>query len=227
MPDFVILQKKLGYTFKDERLLKRALTHRSVEKDNNERLEFLGDSVLNFVMSDLLYQRYAELSEGELSRVRAGLVNGDMLADIARGLGLGPHLLLGQGEMSSGGQDRDSILADTLEAIIGAVYLDGGMQQAQRYVIDLFHESRLDDLKNAKLEKDPKSALQEWTQARHLPLPHYDSTVTGLAHEQTFHVTCRVQGIASEGHGESTNRRKAEQLAAKELFDLLGQGRGM
>ena len=215
------LQEMLGYQFKDITLLKRALTHRSVDKDHYERLEFLGDSVLSFVMSDALYNRYTELSEGELSRVRSGLVNGEMLADIAREYDLGAYLSLGQGEVNSGGRERDSILADTVEAIIGAVYLDGGVVAAQQLVMQLIHEEQLDELMNCKLEKDPKSALQEWAQARKKPLPSYEAEITGLAHEQNFYVICRVVGVEQEGVGESTNRRKAERLAASDLLNKI------
>lgn len=221
MPKLNELQDKLDYQFNDISLLRRALTHRSVAKDHYERLEFLGDSVLNFVMSDMLYNRYTELSEGELSRVRSGLVNGEVLADIAREHELGDHLNLGQGEVSSGGRDRDSILADAVEAVIGAVYLDGGIMAAQQLVRRLIREDELDELMDRKLQKDPKSALQEWAQARKKPLPNYDAEVTGLAHEQNFYVTCHIEGVKYEGVGESTNRRKAERLAAHDLMKKI------
>lgn len=223
MPDLKTLQVALGYQFNDETLLTRSLTHRSVDKNNNERLEFLGDAILSFVMADVLFKRYPHLSEGQLSRVRSGLVSGVMLAQVARKLDLGSYLLLGQGEVSSGGRERDSILADAVEALIGAVYLDSGIKQAKCFVIALFNENEFDELTNAKLKKDAKSALQEWTQARQLPLPTYDLKVTGLAHEQVFHVTCFIEGLKHETYGESSNRRKAEQLAAKQLLVQLKQ----
>ncbi len=141
MPDLKTLQVALGYQFNDETLLTRSLTHRSVDKNNNERLEFLGDAILSFVMADVLFKRYPHLSEGQLSRVRSGLVSGVMLAQVARKLDLGSYLLLGQGEVSSGGRERDSILADAVEALIGAVYLDSGIKQAKCFVIALFNEN--------------------------------------------------------------------------------------
>lgn len=223
MPDLKILQAAFGYQFRDINLLRRALTHRSVEKNNNERLEFLGDAVLNFVMADVLFDRYKKLREGELSRVRAGLVNGMMLAELARRLELGPYLLLGQGEKNSGGQERDSILADTVEAIIAAVYLDSDMETVKQFVVDLFDAEKLDQLTHSKLKKDPKSALQEWTQARRLPLPTYDSSSTGMPHEQVFSVTCFIEGVEHKAHGQSSNRRRAEQLAAKQLLKILNE----
>lgn len=221
MPKLDELQDKFGYQFKDVTLLERALTHRSMAKDHNERLEFLGDSVLSFVMSDMLYQRYGELSEGELSRVRSGLVNGEMLADMAREYDLGNYINLGQGEINSGGRDRDSILADAIEAVIGAVYLDGGVFAAQQLIMQLIHEDQLDELMDCMLKKDPKSALQEWAQARKKPLPVYSAEVTGLAHEQNFSVTCHIEGVNDEGFGQSTNRRKAERLAAHDLMSKI------
>lgn len=221
MSDLVSLQKILGYQFKDESLLTCALTHRSIQQNNNERLEFLGDSILNFVMAEALFRRYADLQEGELSRVRAGLVNGEMLATLARKLKLGPYLTLGMGEVKSGGHERDSILADAVEAIIGAIYLDGGMSVARQFIIDLFGEACLDELKQIKLQKDPKSALQEWLQSQQLPLPTYTATTSGKAHEQTFYVVCTVAGLSHKTEGTSSNRRKAEQVAAEAYLKII------
>ncbi len=221
MSDLDVLQKTLQYQFKDERLLERALTHRSIQHNNNERLEFLGDAILNFVMADALFRRYTDLQEGELSRVRAGLVNGEMLAGLARKLNLGAHLTLGMGEIKSGGHKRDSILADAVEAIIGAIYLDRGIQPARQFIMDLFNEACLDDLKKKKLKKDPKSALQEWLQAQQLSLPTYTATTSGKAHEQTFYVVCSVEGLPYKSEGTSSNRRKAEQIAAKAYLAII------
>lgn len=221
MPDLKALQQQLGYTFSQDTLLKRALTHRSVEKNNNERLEFLGDAILSFVIADFLYGNCSALREGQLSRVRSGLVNGEMLADLARDHGLGRYLILGQGERASGGHERDSILANAVEALIAAVYLDGGIDAVRSFILDFFGASRLELLIDEKLEKDPKSALQEWAQARRKALPEYASTATGPAHQQVFHVICSIEGIHETGSGESTNRRKAERIAAKALLDQL------
>lgn len=221
MSDLVALQKTLQYQFRDGRLLERALTHRSIQHNSNERLEFLGDSILNFVMAEVLFRRYENLQEGELSRVRAGLVNGEMLATLARKLDLGPHLMLGMGEIKSGGHERDSILADAVEAIIGAIYLDGGMRVARQFIMNLFGEAYLDDLKKKKVKKDPKSALQEWLQAQQLPLPTYMATTSGRAHEQTFYVVCSVKGLPHKSEGISSNRRKAEQIAAEAYLAII------
>ena len=222
MPGLAMLQQRLGYQFKDVSLLKHALTHRSTHKHNNERLEFLGDAILSFIMANELYQRYADLDEGELSRVRSGLVNGEMLAQLARELNLGLHLQLGQGELKSGGRERDSILADAIEAMIGAIYLDGGLDAVKAFILGLFGEDDFDDWKNIKLKKDPKSALQEWLQAQSYPLPTYEAEITGEAHAQTFHVACSVVGLAHRTTGESTNRRKAERMAAAAFLKLIG-----
>ncbi len=221
MIEFVVLQEKLKYFFKDESLLQRALTHRSIHGDNNERLEFLGDAVLSFIVADELYKRYPELTEGDLSRVRSGLVNGDMLADLARSFELGLYLILGQGEIKSGGKNRDSILADALEGLIGAIYVDGGLEGVRKFILKLWDEKSFDKLKNEKLQRDPKSRLQEWLQARQMPLPTYDALVTGKAHEQEFEVVCSVDGLTHKGQGRSTNRRKAEQQAAQQYLEQL------
>lgn len=221
MPKLDALQAKLGYEFQEIALLEQALTHRSVDQHHYERLEFLGDSVLSFVMSDILYRQNDKLREGELSRVRANLVNGEVLANIARDYELGTYLRLGHGEVNSGGQGRDSILADALEAVIAAVYLDGGLAAAQQLIWHLFDCQDFDALVHKKLKKDPKSALQEWAQARKYALPTYEAEVSGLAHEQTFAVTCTIEGIDQQGYGESTNRRKAEREAAQALLKKI------
>ena len=219
--DLDSLQKALDYTFSNIELLYYALTHRSVHRNNNERLEFLGDAVLSVVMAEALYRRYPELPEGDLSRVRSGLVNGDMLAKIARSLGIGHYLRLGHGEIKSGGQDRDSILADAVEALIGAIYLDGGIDCARRFVLSFFDHQKLDELKTISLKKDPKSALQEHLQALHLSLPIYDVQTTGKSHEQVFYVTCSVEGLPHKTTSESDSRRRAEQLAAEKYLEWV------
>lgn len=214
------INKNIGYQFKDTDLLIRALTHRSIPGRNNERLEFLGDAVLGFIIADELFQRYPKMREGDLSRIRAALVNRETLAQMAKVLAIGSFLILGGGELKSGGQERQSILADALEAIIGAIYLDGGIDTCRRYVLRWFDQC-FEDLSKLTPQKDAKSALQEWLQAHKLPLPTYKATVTGAAHSQTFHVTCRVAGLDYVTYGESGSRRKAEQLAARRFLGLL------
>lgn len=222
MTNLSTLQKKIGYQFKNQDLLKQALTHRSARKDNNERLEFLGDSVLSFIMTEELYTRHPDLREGELSRLRSILVNGEMLAELARTMDIGEHIELGQGELRSGGHERTSILADTFEAILGAMYLDVGIEQSRLNVLSWFAK-KFDNLSELSPEKDPKSMLQEWLQARKLPLPQYDAVASGKAHEQTFHVTCTVDGLPHKTMAESSNRRKAEQLAAEQYLELINE----
>lgn len=221
MPNLASLESVLSINFQDKNLLQCALTHRSVRSQHNERLEFLGDAVLSFVIADTLYRRYPDLEEGELSRVRAGLVNGEMLAVIARRFDIGPFLILGQGEVKSGGHERDSILADAVEAIIGALYLDAGIDAASALILRFYEGRCFDDLIDAKLKKDPKSALQEWLQAHKLPLPTYTAETTGEAHAQVFDVVCTVENLPHEAHGKSSSRRRAERQAAKAYLALL------
>jgi ribonuclease-3 len=202
-------------------LLTRALTHRSFSADHNERLEFLGDSVLNLAVADLLYARLADLPEGDLSRVRANLVKQDTLHRLAVVLGLPEVLLLGEGEVRSGGQKRPSILADALEAVIGAVYLDAGFVAAQALVHRLFQAVEINPTMEA-IGKDPKTELQEWLQGRKMRLPLYRVVGTlGMAHRQTFDVECEVTefGLAERGIGGS--RRAAEQAAATAMLHTL------
>ena len=188
---------------------------------NNERLEFLGDSILSFVITSELYQRFQEASEGELSRYRASLVKGETLAAIARNFNLGDHIHLGPGELKSGGFRRDSILANALEAIIGAIYLDGGLEMAAKFILSIFEE-RLDAISTAASFKDPKTQLQEFLQSRKLPLPEYTVlTIEGHAHDQSFKVACRVAELDDATKGEGSSRRKAEQAAAKKALQLL------
>lgn len=215
------LQQRLQHVFANPALLKLALTHRSFSADHNERLEFLGDSVLNLAVADLLYARLTELPEGDLSRVRANLVKQDTLHRLAVVLGLPDVLLLGEGEVRSGGQKRPSILADALEAVIGAVYLDAGFAAAQALVQRLFNAVEINPTMDA-IGKDPKTELQEWLQGRKMRLPLYRVVGTlGVAHRQTFDVECEVTefGLAERGIGGS--RRAAEQAAAAAMLHTL------
>lgn len=215
--------RALGYSFKNIKLLKKALTHCSVGADNYERFEFVGDSILSFVIAHELFQRFPQESEGQLSRIRAFLVKGDMLAELARELSLGDYLYLGQGELKSGGFRRDSILADSLEAIFAAIYFDGGMESAREVILRLYR-SRLEHNELSQSVKDYKTQLQEYLQARKKPLPEYQLVQTdGEGHDQTFHVICRVSSIQHETKGEGVSRRKAEQLAAQLFLHYLTQ----
>lgn len=215
------LQEALGRRMGDESLLCLALTHRSAGGRNNERLEFLGDAVLGVVVTDSLYRRFPQAGEGTLSRLRAAMVCRETLAVVARGLDLGEYLVLGEGEMKSGGFRRDSILANGLEALIGAVYLDGGMDPAREVVHRLF-DVQLETLRADDVVKDPKSRLQEWMQARGLDLPEYAVVnVSGESHQQTFDVECRVAGCERHFRASGTSRRRAEQAAAELAIDFL------
>ena len=213
----------LDYEFRDETLLQYALTHRSAGKNNNERLEFLGDAILNFVIAEHLYQSCPGLPEGDLSRLRASLVNKTSLSEIAQKLALGDSVILGPGEMKSGGQRRDSILADTLEAIIGAIYLDGGFGAAQAIIRDLYTE-RFANLPMPDELKDAKTRLQELLQARGLGLPEYKvMDVQGKDHAQTFLVTCHVTSLDLQAQGTGRSRRAAEQNAAQAVMAIFPQ----
>jgi ribonuclease-3 len=214
MPDAARLQRKLGYQFGDPGLLTLALTHRSVGSRNNERLEFLGDSVLNHIIAEALYTRFPRAREGELSRMRAALVRGDTLAELARELDLGDNLLLGSGERKSGGHRRRSILADALEAVIGAILLDADIQRCRERVLAWF-SPRLDAMMDEAVEKDPKTRLQEYLQGRGWPLPDYLLVnVQGEAHDQSFRVACRLEQPPLSVEGTGSSRRRAEQAAA-------------
>lgn len=215
------LCRSLGYSFHDEELLAQALTHRSVGRVNNERLEFLGDAILSFVISTELYQRFTDIDEGTLSRLRASLVKGETLAAMARELALGEYLNLGSGELKSGGFRRASILADTLEAIFGAIYLDSDIHTIQRLILQLYRE-RLDKVDPSQALKDPKTRLQEYLQSRSRPLPEYEVTnIQGKSHAQTFTVSCRVEGLDEPVISQGSSRRKAEQAAAQEVLSRL------
>jgi ribonuclease III len=206
---------------RDSELLEEALTHRSAGPRNNERLEYLGDAVLGLVIAEYLFSHQPGASEGDLSRLRASLVNRDTLAGIGRAQGLGGHIHLGQGELKSGGARRNSILADAVEAVIGAVYVDSGLEAARRFVLAVYAD-RLQSMPAADALKDPKTRLQEWLQGRNLGLPSYEVTsVTGKAHEQRFHAVCRIGDAQLEVHGEGTSRRRAEQAAAEEALKAL------
>jgi ribonuclease-3 len=213
------LTRRLGYRFADEALLQRALTHRSFGAEHNERLEFLGDAVLNLAVSRLLYDRLAGGDEGELTRVRAQLVREDSLHRAALALGLPEVLRLSEGEARGGGALRPSILADALEALVGAVYLDGGPEPAFELVRRLFGEL----IDSADLDrKDAKTELQEWLQARRLPVPAYRIVATrGEKHAQTFDVECAVPTLGLAERGEGRSRRAAEQEAARRMLEAL------
>jgi len=216
------LYTRLGYAFSEPALLDAALTHRSAGGINNERLEFLGDAILGFVIADILYDRFPNAQEGELSRLRANLVKGETLAEIARRLQLGDELVLGPGELKSGGFRRDSILAGALEALIGAVFLDGGLEDSRRMVKSIFGDLLATSATGLQ-QKDPKTRLQEHLQAHRIALPAYDvHAVEGLDHDQTFHVTCVIEGVAQSFRGTGTSRRKAEQDAAEKALRFLG-----
>ncbi len=215
------LQRRLQHNFSDVSLLVRALTHRSFSIDHYERLEFLGDSVLNLAVSDLLYARLATLPEGDLSRVRANLVKQDTLHQLAVGLGLPDIIKLGEGEFRSGGQKRPSILADALEAIIGAVYLDAGFTVAQALVHRLFKAVEINPQMDA-IGKDPKTELQEWLQGRKMKLPAYTVVGTiGAAHKQSFDVECEISELHLAERGIGGSRRAAEQAAAAAMLQTL------
>ena len=215
------LQVRLGYAFRQQGLLQQAVTHRSFSSDHNERLEFLGDSVLNLSVANLLYVQLASLPEGDLSRVRANLVKQDTLHQLAKTLDLPAVIRLGEGEMRSGGQNRPSILADALEAIIGAVYLDGGYKDAQDLVERLFAQVDIKPDMQA-VGKDPKTELQEWLQGRKLALPKYTVVGTsGAAHRQQFEVSCEVTELRQTQQGSGASRRAAEQAAAAAMLQTL------
>ncbi len=215
------LQHKLGYHFKKEALLLQALTHRSVSSHHNERLEFLGDSILSFVIANALYKRFPDANEGDMSRMRATLVKGNTLAEMAREFALGEYLLLGPGELRSGGFRRDSILADAVEALIGAVFLDSDVQTVESLIL-AWYQKRLEEISPGDKQKDPKTRLQEYLQGRHLPLPSYLVTeVRGEAHDQEFTVNCLINGLDSPLTGTGSSRRKAEQAAAEQALKQL------
>lgn len=211
----------MGHYFDDQQLLNRALTHRSAGNDNNERLEYLGDAVLGFIIAEALYERFPDASEGQLTRLRAGLVKRDTLAGLAKQANLGNHVVLGSGELKSGGWRRDSILANATEAIIGAVYLDAGMSACRQCVLNLYHDL-LNDASPSKASKDAKTQLQEYLQARHLPLPSYRIVAeSGEAHAREFTVECAVSTISAAIEARGKSKQIAEQSAAAEALRQL------
>ncbi len=210
--------RQLGYSFSDQLLFRTALTHRSFGSPNNERLEFLGDGILDCVIAALLFHRFPLLPEGDLSRLRANLVRQETLHQLAQALNIGEFLRLGEGELKSGGATRPSILADALEAIFGAIYLDGGFPIAHQ-VIERLYTPLLDELKPGQFQKDPKTRLQEWLQGRKKPLPRYKLLeATGAAHEQRFEVACEIESPTLRTIGHGSSRRIAEQVAAEKAL---------
>lgn len=223
LADLKTLQSRLQHPFADAALLRRALTHRSHSADHNERLEFLGDSVLNLAVAHMLYEALGQLPEGDLSRMRAQLVRQDSLHQLALDLDLSSMIRLGEGELRSGGQRRPSILADALEAVIGAVYLDGGYAAADALVRRLFDRIHITPALSAA-SKDAKTALQEWLQGRKMRLPQYEVTrILGEAHRQTFEVACHVAERNLTQVGQGASRRAAEQAAAAAMLQALEQ----
>jgi ribonuclease-3 len=217
-----LLQTRLGYTFEDAGLLQQALTHRSHSATHNERLEFLGDSVLNCVVASILYERFAAIDEGDLSRLRANLVKQQSLFEIAQRLELSQFLRLGEGELKSGGFRRPSILADTLEALLGAIFLDAGFDAASR-VIRAFYIPILDSVDPRTLGKDAKTLLQEFLQSKKIALPTYNVIAThGAAHSQEFEIECLVPRLNIQVYGRGGSRRAGEQAAAKLALELVG-----
>jgi len=221
LPDYSKLERLLNYQFHNIELLQNALTHRSANSKNNERLEFLGDSILNFVIADELYNLYPDSTEGDLSRLRANLVDKVGLYEISKILNFGEHLILGSGEMKSGGHRRNSILADTVEAIFGAVYKDSNFEQCQKLILFLYKDL-IKNIPDASDLKDPKTKLQELLQSRKLGLPKYTVIeVTGQAHNQQFKVDCEISQLGLKTQGQATNRRKAEQKSAEKIIVLV------
>ena len=217
------LCKLIGYSFNDATLLQLALTHRSCGNRNNERLEFLGDSIVNFVIAHALFEKFPKAREGQLSRLRAGLVKGVTLAQVAIEMQVGPCLKLGAGELKSGGQRRESILADATEAIIGAIYQDAGMQVCEERILALF-APRLENLSLTDTQKDPKTRLQEYLQAKKADLPMYDLVdVQGQDHEQVFTIQCHTQLLDKPTQAKASSRRIAEQKSATLALQQLGQ----
>jgi ribonuclease-3 len=215
------LQHRLGYEFKAPALLQLALTHRSHGAHNNERLEFLGDSILNFVIGEALFKRFGDTREGQLSRLRSQLVKGETLAEIAREFELGECLILGEGEMKSGGHSRDSILADSVEALIGAIYTETDFETCRSHVLAWYAE-RLASLTVDTTAKDSKSQLQEYLQSLRKPLPEYEVVeAAGESHAQIFTIECRVVLLKQPVRAQASNRREAEKLAATEVLRLL------
>lgn len=216
------LKSTLNYEFESDEYLTLALTHRSASNNNNERLEFLGDAVLDTVISEIVFRYRSGADEGELSRLRSSLVKDSALAALAADLGIGDYLILGPGEKKAGGHRRASILADALEALFGAVYLDAGYETAARFICTAYGD-RFEDLPTADELRDPKTALQEYVQSKKLQLPEYEITdTTGKAHKQVFRVSCKIAELDLQATGRGGSRRNAEQDAADKVLALLG-----
>lgn len=225
MTNYKELTQNIGYEFKDVSWLELALTHRSIGALNNERLEFLGDSILNFIIADELYKRFPNATEGQLTRMRSHFICEDMLTQIARACHLGKYIILGAGEMRSGGHQRASILADALEAVIGAIYLDNScnLHVAQGVVLQ-WYDGKFEAFNDKKLQnyKDPKTVLQELLQSKKLNLPEYEIVrVEGERHDQTFYVQCKTSLLEAPVAGVGSSRRKAEQMAAEQVLEIL------
>lgn len=215
------LERKIGYNFRDQGLLNLALTHRSYKGANNERLEYLGDAILSFVVAEYLFQNFSAAKEGQLSRLRSSLVKGVTLAEIGKEFSLGDYLNLGGGELKSGGFRRESIIADALEAVIGAIYLDSDHMTCREVVLS-WYEPRFTNLSLDDNEKDPKTRLQEYLQSIKQELPKYEVVkVTGEAHEQTFYVECNIDSMNLKTNSEGPSRRIAEQKSAKQALAIL------
>lgn len=216
-----VIEKRLGYTFKTKALIAQALTHKSASHENNERLEFLGDAILSYVIADQLYHRFPKATEGQLTRARASLVKKLTLSAVAQELSLGDAILLGHGEKRSGGFRRDSILADALEALVGALHCDGGFEACAQMIAQWF-ESRLEAIQPDQQVKDPKTQLQEWLQAKHHDLPVYEIlSISGEPHDQTFTVSCEIVTMKLRAEGVGDSRRIAEQMAANKILEQL------
>ncbi|AXR07202.1 ribonuclease III [Salinimonas sediminis] len=223
---YVHLSRVLDYRFKNVDLLEQALTHRSAAKLHNERLEFLGDAVLGMVVADALYQAFPEVPEGKLTRMRSTLVKGETLAELAREANVGELVKLGQGELKSGGHRRSSILADAMEAVLGAIYLDAGLETVRGVILNLWDE-RINALNPNEHPKDNKTRLQEFLQSRRQPLPVYDVVnISGKDHAQTFDVSCTVSQVDTPVVASGNSRRKAEQQAAKLMLEKLENAAG-
>ena len=215
---------KIGYVFNDKTLLIQAVTHRSAKGLHNERLEFLGDSILGFVIAEALYNKFPDLSEGDLTRMRSSLVKGVTLAKLAADFGLGEFLVLGQGELKSGGHKRESILEDVIEAIIGAVFLDSDLETCKSLILSWF-TAHLSVIKPGG-HKDPKTRLQEYLQGRKIPLPQYEViNIEGKSHNQTFTISCTTEVLADVVITKASSRRKAEQTAAQQVLDKISHGK--
>ncbi len=215
------LSKRIAYNFNNQALLIQALTHRSAKGAHNERLEFLGDSILGYVIAEELFTRFPAQDEGDLTRMRSSLVKGVTLAELGKDFSLGEHLILGPGELKSGGHRRESILEDAIEAIIGAVYLDSNMDECKTLILTWF-ASRLDKIQPGSVHKDPKTRLQEYLQGRKIELPHYEVIHTsGQSHNQEFTVRCTTKVIKKEVISKGTSRRKAEQAAAHKVLEII------